>query len=145
MLKWLAIVFAVGAVASPALAQDPAVAGAWLLSANVSNNPYNLICHFEQTGDHLGGNCVEAEKNGEAAKDAHPLHLTAGKIDGGHVAFSHPGHYFVMSFNVNYAGVVEGDHMTGKINVFGHKGSFTAVRNDGKVELASLEGGVDAR
>jgi hypothetical protein len=57
--------------------------------------------------------------------------VTDGHVEGDHVSFSHGGHFLFNKFNVNYAGVVDGDRMSGRIDVFGHSGDFIAVRTDG--------------
>ena len=133
MMKWLAVVLAAGAIATPAFAQDTPheggpLSGAWKLSAKVASVPFNLICRFAQTGSRLEGSCVKASANKTAAANAAPIPLTAGTVDGAHVTFKHNGKFLLKTFDVNYAGVVNGDEMTGHIDVFGHSGDFVAVR-----------------
>jgi hypothetical protein len=126
MFKWLSVVLAVGAFATPAFAQGPSLSGAWKLSAKVASVPFNLICRFEQMGDQLGGTCVKPS----AGHAEHGVKLTAGKVDGDHITFTHRGSFLLNKFDVTYAGVLEGDRINGQINVFGHKGDFIAVRDD---------------
>jgi len=116
------------ALSTPAFAQNPGalsqsaqLAGAWRLTAKVASVPYDLVCRFEQSGEDVGGVCADAD-DGTGHK------LTGGHIDGDKVSFRHRGHFMFAKFDVNYAGVVEGDHMSGQIAVFGHTGAFTAVR-----------------
>ena len=108
-------------LSTPAVAHDSLLSGAWRLSAKVASVPFNLICTFEQMGDQLGGTCA-------APSSGKTLALKAGHVDGEHVTFKHEGHFLLNKFDVNYAGVVDGDKMTGQIAVFGHTGDFTAVR-----------------
>ncbi len=132
MIKWLAVVLAVGAIATPAAAQDAnPLSGAWKLSAKVASVPFNLICRFAQTGSRLEGSCVKAPANKTAASNSAPIPLTAGRVEGDHVTFTHGGKFLLKSFDVNYAGVLNGDQLTGRIDVFGHTGDFVAVRDAG--------------
>ena len=121
MKKLLAIAVAALAVATPAFAGDNPLSGAWRLSAKVASVPFNLICRFERMGDNLGGSCMDSVHH----KD---IPLTAVHVDGDHVTFKHAGHFLLKTFDVNYAGVVEGDKISGQIDVFGHTGDFVAVR-----------------
>jgi hypothetical protein len=52
-------------------------------------------------------------------------------VDGDHVTFTHRGSFLLNTFDVNYAGVRDGNQITGRIDVFGHTGDFTAVRDAG--------------
>ena len=130
MIKLAAVILAVGAVASSDSVQESSVSGEWLLSANVSNNAYNLMCRFKQNGSRLGGSCAEAKIDGTITDKEHSLSLTAGRVEGDHVFFTHRAQYLLARFDVNYDGVLEGDRITGKIAVFGHHGVFTAIREE---------------
>jgi hypothetical protein len=121
MKTLFAAAFAVALLSSPALAQDPTLSGAWRVSAKVASVPFNLLCTFDQMGDRLSGVCQEPSGHKE-----HPL--TGGTVQGDHVTFKHEGRFLLNKFDVNYAGVVDGDTMSGQIAVFGHTGDFTAVR-----------------
>jgi hypothetical protein len=121
MKMLLAAALAVVAMATPALADESPLSGAWRLSAKVASVPFNLICRLQQVGDKIGGVCLEP-----SGHKGHPL--TAGHVEGGHVTFTHGGSFLLNTFDVNYAGVVDGDRMSGQIAVFGHTGDFTAVR-----------------
>ena len=121
MKKLLIAALAACALSTPALAGDSPLSGAWRLSAKVASVPFQLVCRFERMGDKLSGACIDPSNH-----KGHPL--TAGRIDGDHVSFTHGGSFLFNTFDVNYAGVVDGDHMTGRIDVFGHSGDFIAVR-----------------
>jgi hypothetical protein len=124
MKMLLAAALAALALSTPAAAQDSPLSGAWRLSAKVASVPFHLICTFEQMGGKLSGNCVDPS----GRKD---LPLTAGSVEGDHVAFTHRGSFLLNKFDVNYAGVRDGDRITGHIDVFGHSGDFVAVRDAG--------------
>jgi hypothetical protein len=120
----LVAVLAVVALSTPAVAQDSPLSGAWRLSAKVASVPFHLICRFEQMGGKLGGKCLDPAGHRN-------LPLTAGSVDGDHVTFTHGGSFLLNKFDVNYAGVIDGDRITGRIDVFGHSGDFVAVRDAG--------------
>jgi len=119
----LAAALAALALASPAYAEESPLSGAWRLSAKVASVPFHLICRFEQMGGKLAGSCAEP-----SGHKGHPL--TAGSVDGDHITFTHRGSFLLNKFDVNYAGVRDGDQITGRIDVFGHSGDFVAVRDD---------------
>jgi hypothetical protein len=122
MMKTLfAAAFAAALLSTPALAQVSTLSGAWRLSAKVASVPFKLLCTFDQTGDRLSGVCQEP-----SGHKAHPL--TGGVVQGDRVTFKHEGRFLLNTFDVNYAGVVDGDTISGQIDVFGHTGDFTAVR-----------------
>ena len=75
-------------------------------------------------GGKLSGSCVEP-----SGRKDHPL--TAGTVDGDHVTFTHRGSFMLNKFDVNYAGVRDGDQITGRIDVFGHSGDFIACARRG--------------
>ncbi len=110
------------ALSTPVAAEDSPFSGAWRLSAKVASVPFHLICQFEQMGDKLGGQCVDSEGRRN-------MPLTAGSVEGDRVTFSHGGRFLLNKFDVNYAGVRDGDRITGRIDVFGHSGDFVAVRD----------------
>jgi hypothetical protein len=112
------------ALSTPAMAEDSPLSGAWRLSAKVASVPFHLICKFEQMGGKLSGDCVDP-------KGRRDMPLTAGSVDGDHVTFTHGGSFLLNKFDVNYAGVRDGDRITGRIDVFGHSGDFVAVRDAG--------------
>jgi hypothetical protein len=91
------------------------------LTAKVASVPFSLVCKFERMGPKLGGVCVEP-----SGHKSHPL--TAVRVDGDHVSFTHGGSFLLKTFDVNYTGKLDGDRITGQIDVFGHTGDFTAVR-----------------
>ena len=124
MKKLFTAALLVVAMSTPAFAEESPLSGAWRLSAKVASVPFNLLCRFQQIGDHLGGACV----NASSAKPGPALTLAAVRVDGDHVSFKHEGHFLLNKFDVNYQGVVAGDHIDGQISVFGHTGDFTAVR-----------------
>jgi hypothetical protein len=113
MKTLFAAAFAAALLSTPALAQDSTLSGAWRLSAKVASVPFKLLCTFDQTGDRLSGVCQEP-----SGHKAHPL--TGGVVQGDRVTFKHEGRFLLNTF--------DGDTISGQIDVFGHTGDFTAVR-----------------
>ncbi len=130
MKTLLAVASAAIALATSAFAEDAPLSGAWRLSANVESIPIDMLCHIQQAGDRLQGTCVETLTRAPMTR-AGRSHALTGRVTGDRVTFSHGGRFLLSSFDVNYAGVLDGNRMTGRIDVFGHTGDFTAVRDAG--------------
>jgi hypothetical protein len=117
-------VLLLGLTVTPAAAD---VSGLWHVAGSISGNAFALDCNFTQQGTALGGECT-------GAKDGNPKYvgklykLTKGAVDGAQVSWSYPAHYLFMSFNLNYAGLLSGDHIAGTVEASGRKGDFSATR-----------------
>ena len=116
--------------ATPAAAQAGA-AGRWVVSGKVSGFAFTLNCRFEQAGDALTGACVDGATSDARVKGGKRHDLTRGKVTGDHLSFSYQSSFMLSHFNVDYAGVLQGDRMSGTILANGAAGAFTATRSGG--------------
>lgn len=103
----------------PAAAQ---IAGNWHLAGNISGNDFALDCNFVPQGALLTGACSTANHQG------HVYTLNQGVVEGGAVHFSYPASYLFLHFNMNYAGTLDGDRITGTVEAEGRRGTFWATR-----------------
>ena len=121
-------VLAIGVFGASAASAD--VAGSWHVEGRVATHAFTLNCDFKPDGGRLGGVCVEAPGNSDPATKAGKAHpLTAGSVNGADVSWTYPASFLLAKFDIVFAGRMDGDHMTGSINVKGHQGTFTAVRS----------------
>jgi hypothetical protein len=112
------------AAAAPAMAD---AGGAWHVTGEISGNKFALDCKFTAEGTVLGGECTGAP-DGNPKYAGKVYQLSKGSVQGSQVSWSYPTSYMFMSFNVNYAGMLSGDHMAGTVEAAGRKGAFSATR-----------------
>jgi hypothetical protein len=105
-------------LSSPAAAQ---IAGSWQVSGKVGSNAFLTNCQFTPSGSGFGGSCVES-KTGK-----HRV-LTKGSTSGALVQWSYPASFMMMNFDVDFAGTLNGNSITGTVTASGHEGTFTATR-----------------
>ena len=129
-VKAMLVAAAVAAAAAPAAAQDGA-AGRWMVSGKVSGFAFTLNCRFDAAGAALTGVCVDGATSDARVKGGKRHELTRGKVSGDHVSFSYESSFMLSHFNVDYAGVLQGDRMSGSILANGATGAFTATRSGG--------------
>ena len=104
---------------APAVLAAADLSGNWTIDGDVQGNPVNLTCAVEQGADaKIAGKCqvngMEATEIEGTAKDAV-------------FKFS----FTVQGYTLNYSGTVEGDTMTGDIEVAGATGKFSGKRSTG--------------
>ncbi len=92
------------------------LSGNWTIDGDVQGNPVNMTCAVQQGADaKITGKCLingsESTEIEGAAKDA-----------GFKFSFT------VQGYTLTYSGTVEGDSMTGDIEVAGATGKFTGKR-----------------
>ena len=116
--------------ATPAMAQEGA-AGRWVVSGKVGPFAFTLNCRFEEVGGALSGACVDGAVSDPRVKGGKRHELTRGRVAGDKVSFSYESSFMLSRFNVDYAGVLQGDRMTGTIQANGQSGAFTATRGGG--------------
>lgn len=100
----------------PAATTAADLSGNWTIDGDVQGNAVGLACVIKQAADaKIAGTCqvngMEATEIDGAAKD-----------DGFKFAFT------VQGYTLTYSGTVEGDSMTGDIEVAGVTGKFTGKR-----------------
>ena len=111
--------------AAPAAAQ---VAGAWHVNGKIDDRVFALDCQFDPNDSGFGGVCIEAPA-GSAGTHAGKQHiLTKGNVSGNQIGWTYQASFMLMSFNVNFAGTMAGDSITGTVTASGHSGPFTATR-----------------
>jgi len=115
------------ALTTSASAQDSA-AGRWAVAGNVDGKNFTLDCRFQQSGAALSGACIDGPTGDSKIKGGRSHALTKGHATGTSVSWTYVSSYMILSFNVDYAGVRNGDHMSGTIAAAGKKGAFTARR-----------------
>jgi hypothetical protein len=106
-------------LAEPAAAQ---VTGSWQVSGKVGSTAFLTNCQFTPNSNGFGGVCVES-KTGK-----HHV-LAKGSINGSKVQWSYPASFMMMTFDVNFAGTLSGNSITGTVAASGHDGIFTATRS----------------
>lgn len=104
--------------AAPAAAQ---VAGHWQVNGKIDDRAFVLDCQFTPAGGGFGGVCVETAKNKRHV-------LTKGSVVGAKIGWSYEASFMMMSFDVNFAGTMAGNSITGTATAHGHSGPFTAIR-----------------
>lgn len=91
--------------------------GSWAMSGDVQGNPVNLDCAVTQAADAtLGGRC---QINGAESADI------AGTVKDADVQFS----FTVQGYTLTYTGKLEGERVSGVIEVAGVTGSFSGARS----------------
>lgn len=113
------------ALASPAAAQ---VAGAWRVSGRIGDTPFAVDCRFDPRGAGFGGVCVDASTGDPKAHPGKTHTLTRGAVAGRQVSWTYPASFMLVKFDVNFVGMLDGDHIAGAVSASGRKGEFTAVR-----------------
>jgi hypothetical protein len=105
-------------LATPAAAQ---VAGSWQVSGKIGSKAFLTNCQFTPNNTGFGGVCVESKTGKHHA-------LAKGSIAGSQVQWSYPVSFMMMTFDVNFAGTLSGNSITGTVAASGHDGTFTATR-----------------
>ncbi|HLZ82322.1 MAG TPA: hypothetical protein VKQ54_02065 [Caulobacteraceae bacterium] len=120
-----AAVLASLAAASPAAADD--ASGRWAVAGHAGGKDFTLNCTFAQAGQALSGACVDGPTGDARVKGGRSHTLTKGTVTGNNVSWTYRSNYGIIGFNVDYAGVRQGDRMSGKITSPA-AGTFTANR-----------------
>ncbi|MGC4252369.1 MAG: hypothetical protein QM605_13150 [Sphingobium sp.] len=110
---------------SAAMAQ---VAGAWHVTGNIDGKAFAVDCTFEPRGTQFGGQCVDVSTGDGKAKPGKVHKLSQGTTQGHEVRWTYPTKVLMMSINIDFAGSMEGDRMSGSIAAKGQQGRFSAVR-----------------
>ena len=113
------------AAAAPASADD--ASGRWALSGRAGGKDFTLDCRFAQAAQALSGACVDGPTGDNRVKGGRSHTLTKGSVVGNSVSFTYHTSYGIIPLTVDYAGVREGDRMSGKITSPA-AGTFTARR-----------------
>jgi hypothetical protein len=117
-----------------ALAAGPSVnaedaAGRWAVVGHFGGKDFTLDCRFAQSAERLTGACVDGPTGDAKIKGGRSHALTKGAASGPKVSWTYQTSAGILSFTVNYDGVRQGDHMSGKISALGKTGTFTADRS----------------
>jgi hypothetical protein len=111
---------------------DPAWAegagGRWAVAGNVDGKNFTLDCRFEQAGQSITGACTDGPTGDAKVEGGRSHALLEGRAVGEAVSWTYESSYLFIKFNVNYAGVREGEHMSGTISAAGKAGTFIANR-----------------
>ena len=92
------------------------LSGNWSIDGDVQGNPVNLTCAVQQSADlKIAGKC---QVNGSETAEI------AGTAKDAAFKFS----FTVQGYTLTYSGTLEGDTMTGDIEVAGANGKFTGKR-----------------
>ncbi|MCI4588930.1 hypothetical protein MOK15_02255 [Sphingobium sp. BYY-5] len=109
----------------PAMAQ---VQGTWRVTGVIDGNAFAVDCAFEPQGNQFNGKCTDV-LTGDKGKAGKVHTLTQGNVTGNNVRWTYVTKVMFMSVDINFAGTLSGNHMSGSITAKGRKGSFAAVRN----------------
>jgi hypothetical protein len=110
----------------PAVAQD--AGGRWAVAGTVDGKKFTLDCRFEQAGGSLTGACIDGPTGDSKVEGGRSHALLEGRVVGDAVNWSYESSYLFIKFNVNYAGVRDGDRISGTVTAAGKTGTFTAHR-----------------
>ena len=110
----------------PALADD--TGGRWAVEGNVDGKNFTLDCRFEQVGQSLSGTCTDGPTGDAKVEGGRSHALLEGRAVGEGVNWTYESSYLFIKFNVQYAGVREGAHMSGTVSAAGKTGTFIANR-----------------
>jgi hypothetical protein len=102
--------------------------GRWAVAGNVDGKNFTLDCRFAETGQNLSGACIDGPTGDAKVEGGRSHALLEGQAVGDNVTWTYQSSYLFIQFNVRYAGVREGDHMSGTIAAAGKTGTFTATR-----------------
>lgn len=120
----LAVALLVGVLGpTEAAAQEVDVTGTWNMTVESQQGTSNPTVTLEQDGQELTGH-YSSQTLGEAD--------VTGTVNGSEVTFSFDAEAGGQSIPVSYTATVEGDTMSGSLNLAGQAaGTFTAERGDG--------------
>lgn len=110
---------------SAAMAQ---VGGVWHVTGNIEGKTFAVDCTFEPRGMQVGGQCVDISTDKAKAKPGKVHKLSKGSTQGQEVRWTYPTKVLMMSIDIDFAGSIDGDRMSGSIAAKGRKGRFSAVR-----------------
>ena len=111
--------------AAPAAADD--ASGHWTVAGHAGGKDFTLACAFTEAAQALSGVCVDGPTGNAQVKGGRSHTLTKGSVNGAMVAWTYRSSYGIIGFNVDFAGVRQGDHMSGQITSPA-AGTFTANR-----------------
>ncbi|MFT3967629.1 MAG: hypothetical protein QM690_17280 [Sphingobium sp.] len=104
------------------------VAGTWRLNGNIDGKAFAVDCTFAPRGSQFAGQCVDVSTGETKAKPGKVHKLTQGSVQGNEVRWTYPTKVLMMSVDIDFAGAIEGDRMSGTIAAKGRQGRFSAVR-----------------
>lgn len=104
------------------------VAGVWRVTGNIEGKTFAVDCTFEPRGPQLGGQCVDLATGEAKAKPGKVHKLSKGSARGNEVRWTYPTKVMMMSIDIDFAGSIEGDRMSGAITAKGRQGRFSAIR-----------------
>ena len=108
------LLFAVLALSAPVIATAD-LSGKWTIDGDVQGNPVNLTCDVQEADAKIAGKC---QVNG-----MEPTELE-GTVKDSAFKFS----FTVQGYTLTYTGTLEGDTMSGDIEVSGATGKFSGKR-----------------
>ena len=111
--------------ASPALAD---IGGEWHVTGQLAGRNFVVDCRFDPKGGQLGGQCVSLSTGDDKVKAGKVYKLSKGAVNGNQVAWTYATSVLFMSVDIDYAGTMTGDRMSGTVSAAGRKGNFAAVR-----------------
>jgi hypothetical protein len=118
--------FALFCTAHPVLAAD--AGGRWAVAGSVDGKNFTLDCRFDQAEQKLTGACIDGPTGDAKVEGGRSHTLLEGRATGDNISWTYQSSYLFLKFDVKYAGIRDGDHMSGTIAAAGNKGTFTANR-----------------
>ena len=108
-----------------ALAQ---AAGKWHVTGEIDGKAFAVDCDFQTHGNSLDGQCVDISTGDAKAKPGKVHRLTEGSVQGREVKWTYQTKVLMMAIDIDFAGAVQEERMSGSITAKGRKGKFSAVR-----------------
>lgn len=103
-------------------------AGKWHVTGDIDGKVFAVDCDFEARGSGLGGQCVDLSTGDAKAKPGKVHRLTRGSVQGREVKWTYQTKVLMMSVDIDFAGTVQEERMSGTITAKGRQGRFSAVR-----------------
>lgn len=104
------------------------VGGTWHVTGQISGNAFALNCEFLPSGSQMEGSCTDAYDPNGKSRVGRVIKLTQGSLSGRQIQWAYKARVVLMSFEIIYSGVVEGNRISGIVTAAGRRGNFTAVK-----------------
>lgn len=119
--------FLASAVLLPTTA-DAQAAGKWRVSGEISGKAFTVDCQFGEQGGRLAGVCIDVSSEEGKTKPGKSHVLTKGVVHGQNISWTYPTKVMIMSVDIDFAGELDGSHMSGTVSAKGREGTFSAAR-----------------
>ncbi len=119
--------FLASAVLLPTSA-DAQAAGKWRVTGEISGKAFAVDCQFGEKGGRLAGACIDVSSEEGKTKPGKSHVLTRGMVQGQAISWTYSTKVMIMSVDIDFAGKLDGSHMSGTVSAKGREGTFSATR-----------------